>query len=92
MHSQPALEIYADDVKCTHGSTTGPVDDQQIFYLRSRGVSLEAARHLLTYAFLAEITGRIRIRPVRERLEAIMAAPRFAAGPAGCRYCVALSP
>jgi Fe-S cluster assembly protein SufD len=74
MHSQPALEIYADDVKCTHGSTTGPVDDQQIFYLRSRGVGLEAARHLLTYAFLAEITGRIRIRPVRERLEAIMAA------------------
>jgi Fe-S cluster assembly protein SufD len=74
MHSQPALEIYADDVKCTHGSTTGPVDDQQIFYLRSRGVSLEAARHLLTYAFLAEITGRIRIHPVRERLEAIMAA------------------
>ncbi len=73
MHSQPALEIYADDVKCTHGSTTGPVDDQQIFYLRSRGVSLEAARHLLTYAFLAEVTSRIRIRPVRDRLEAIMA-------------------
>jgi Fe-S cluster assembly protein SufD len=73
MHSQPALEIYADDVKCTHGSTTGPVDDEQIFYLRSRGISLEAARHLLTYAFLAEVTGRIRVLPVRQRLEAIMA-------------------
>ncbi len=74
MYSQPALEIYADDVKCTHGSTTGPVDEEQIFYLRSRGVSLEAARHLLTYAFLADVTGRIRIAPVRRRLEEIMAA------------------
>ncbi len=74
MYSQPALEIYADDVKCTHGSTTGPVDEEQIFYLRSRGVSLEAARHLLTYAFLAAVTGRIKIRPVRQRLEEIMAA------------------
>jgi Fe-S cluster assembly protein SufD len=73
MHSQPALEIYADDVKCTHGSTTGPVDEEQIFYLRSRGVSIEAARHLLTYAFLAEVTGRIRVEPVRRRLESIMA-------------------
>jgi len=74
MYSQPALEIYADDVKCTHGSTTGPVDDQQIFYLRSRGVGLEAARHLLTYAFLADVKQRIRIKPVRRRLEEIMAA------------------
>lgn len=76
MYSQPALEIYADDVKCTHGSTTGPVDEEQIFYLRSRGVSLEAARHLLTYAFLADVTGRIKIPPVRRRLEEIMAARR----------------
>ena len=50
INSQPALEIYADDVQCTHGSTIGPVDEEQVFYLRSRGVGLEAARHLLTYA------------------------------------------
>ena len=73
MNSQPALEIYADDVKCTHGSTIGPVDEDQVFYLRSRGVSLEAARHLLTYAFAADITRRIKVEPVRRRLETFMA-------------------
>jgi Fe-S cluster assembly protein SufD len=74
MNSQPALEIYADDVKCTHGSTTGPVDEEMVFYLRSRGVSLEAARHLLTYAFAADVTRRIKVEPVRRRLEDFMAA------------------
>ena len=74
MNSQPALEIYADDVKCTHGSTTGPVDEEMVFYLRSRGVGLEAARHLLTYAFAADITRRVRVEPVRRRLEDFLAA------------------
>lgn len=74
MNSQPALEIYADDVKCTHGSTTGPVDEDMIFYLRTRGVGLDAARHLLSYAFAADITRRIRVEPVRRRLEDLMAA------------------
>ena len=74
INSQPALEIYADDVKCTHGSTIGPVDEEQVFYLRSRGVSLDAARHLLTYAFAADITRRIKVEPVRRRLENLMAA------------------
>jgi Fe-S cluster assembly protein SufD len=74
MDSMPALEIYADDVKCTHGSTTGPVDEEQVFYLRSRGVSLEAARHLMTYAFAADITRRIKVVPVRSRIENFMAA------------------
>jgi Fe-S cluster assembly protein SufD len=74
MNSQPALEIYADDVKCTHGSTTGPVDEEMVFYLRSRGVGLEAARHLLTYAFAADITRRIKVEPVRRRLEDFLAA------------------
>jgi len=73
MNSQPALEIYADDVKCTHGSTTGPVDEESIFYLRSRGVAMEAARHLLTYAFAADVTRRIKIEPVRRRVEDFMA-------------------
>ena len=74
MNAMPALEIYADDVKCTHGSTTGPVDEEMIFYLRSRGISAQAARHLLTYAFAADITRRIRVAPVRRRLEEFMAA------------------
>jgi Fe-S cluster assembly protein SufD len=74
MNSQPALEIYADDVKCTHGSTTGPVDEDMVFYLRTRGVGLESARHLLTYAFAADVTRRIKVEPVRRRIEDYMAA------------------
>jgi Fe-S cluster assembly protein SufD len=74
MNSQPALEIYADDVKCTHGSTTGPVDEEMVFYLRSRGVGADAARHLLSYAFAADITRRIRVPAVRQRLEDFLAA------------------
>ena len=74
MNSQPALEIYADDVKCTHGSTTGPVDEDMVFYLRTRGIPLEAARHLLTYAFAADITRRIKVEAVRTRIEDFMAA------------------
>ena len=74
MNSMPALEIYADDVKCTHGSTTGPMDEEQLFYLRSRGIEKEAARHLMTYAFAADITRRIRVEPVRARIENFMAA------------------
>lgn len=74
MNSQPALEIYADDVKCTHGSTSGPVDEGAIFYLRSRGVSLAASRHLMTYAFAADITRRIKVTPVKARIEDYMAA------------------
>ncbi|HXE52476.1 MAG TPA: SufD family Fe-S cluster assembly protein, partial [Tepidisphaeraceae bacterium] len=52
----------------------GPVDEDQVFYLRSRGVGLEAARHLMTYAFAADITRRIKVEPVRRRLESLMAA------------------
>ena len=86
MNSQPALEIYADDVKCTHGSTTGPVDEEMVFYLRSRGVSLEAARHLLTYAFAADITRRIKVEPVRSAARRFHGRPaRPAAGPCGSR-------
>ncbi len=74
MNSQPALEIYADDVKCSHGSTTGPVDDEAVFYLNSRGVDQTKARRLLTYAFAADLTRRIAVVPIRERLENHLAA------------------
>lgn len=68
-HSNPQLEIYADDVKCTHGSTTGHLDDEAIFYLRSRGIGEEAARSLLTYAFAGEVLEEIRLETVRKDLE-----------------------
>ena len=73
MQAQPALEIYADDVKCTHGSTTGPIDEDLVFYLRSRGLGIAEARHLLTYAFAADVTRRIKVEPVRRRIEDFMA-------------------
>jgi Fe-S cluster assembly protein SufD len=70
--SQPQLEIYADDVKCTHGSTVGPLDPTALFYLRSRGLDAAAARGLLTYGFGAEILDRIAIPGVRERLDRVI--------------------
>ncbi|MEM7807163.1 MAG: Fe-S cluster assembly protein SufD [Planctomycetota bacterium] len=73
MQSQPALEIYADDVKCTHGSTTGPLDEEAVFYLNSRGVSGDMAKRLLTYAFAADVTRRIKVEAVRQRVEDYMA-------------------
>jgi Fe-S cluster assembly protein SufD len=68
-NSQPQLEIFADDVRCTHGSTVGQLDENAVFYLRSRGIGEEAAKSLLTYAFASDIVGRIRIDPVRQDLE-----------------------
>lgn len=68
-NSNPQLEIFADDVKCTHGSTVGQLDDLGVFYLRSRGIGEEAARSLLTYAFAADIVERIKVGPVRRDLE-----------------------
>ncbi len=71
-NSNPQLEIFADDVKCTHGSTVGQLDDDAIFYLRSRGISREAATSILTYAFASEVVGRIPVAPVRESLERVL--------------------
>src|SRR6266571_5000562 len=70
--SQPQLEIYADDVKCTHGSTVGPLDPRALFYLRSRGVGEDEARRLLTYGFAAEILGRMEVAPLRAQLDRIV--------------------
>ncbi len=69
INTKPQLEIYADDVKCTHGATVGQLDAEAIFYLRSRGVGLPAARSLLTYAFANDIVSRIQVPSVREELE-----------------------
>ncbi len=69
VHSNPQLEIFADDVRCTHGSTTGHLDEDAIFYLRSRGIGEEAARSLLTYSFAVEVLNEIRLDSVREDLE-----------------------
>jgi Fe-S cluster assembly protein SufD len=70
INTKPQLEIYADDVKCTHGATIGQIDAESIFYLRSRGIGLENARNLLIVAFANDIIDRIKHQPLRERLYA----------------------
>lgn len=74
INTKPQLEIYADDVKCTHGATVGQLDENSLFYLRSRGLGLEQARALLIFAFANDIIGRIRIEPVRNHLEKFLLA------------------
>jgi Fe-S cluster assembly protein SufD len=72
--STPQLEILADDVKCKHGSTTGQLDAEALFYLRSRGIGLAEARGLLTRAFAGELVGRIGEDSVRAAVEAELGA------------------
>jgi Fe-S cluster assembly protein SufD len=67
--TKPQLEIFADDVKCTHGATVGQLDAESIFYLRARGIGLESARKMLLHAFASEIVNRITLEPIRERLD-----------------------
>jgi Fe-S cluster assembly protein SufD len=67
--AKPQLEIFADDVKCAHGATVGQLDEEQVFYLRSRGLSTESARNLLTHAFAAELIDRIPVPSLVEQLE-----------------------
>jgi len=66
--SKPQLEIYADDVKCTHGATIGQVDQEAVFYLRSRGIGLDDARSILVQAFASDIIGRVKYEPLAARL------------------------
>jgi Fe-S cluster assembly protein SufD len=70
VNTKPQLEIFADDVKCTHGATIGQLDQESIFYLRARGIGLETARKMLLHAFASEIVNRISIEGLRERLDA----------------------
>jgi len=70
--SKPTLEIHNDDVKCNHGSTIGQLEEEPMFYLRSRGLGEEEARSLLVHAFASEIVDRIRIEPVREEVRRAM--------------------
>jgi len=69
INTKPQLEIFADDVKCTHGATIGQLDDEALFYLRARGIGLDQARSLLTYAFANDIIGRIQVEALRQELE-----------------------
>jgi Fe-S cluster assembly protein SufD len=70
--TKPQLEIFADDVKCTHGATVGQLDSEQVLYLRSRGIGLAEARNILTYAFASDVVKRVRSVRLRDLLERLV--------------------
>ena len=86
MYTQPQLEIYADDVKCSHGATVGQLDENALFYMQQRGVSLHEARLLLMFAFVNEVTDRIRMEALRDRLHQLVE-KRFRGELSKCRGC-----
>ena len=89
MYTQPMLEIYADDVKCAHGSTVGQLNDAALFYMRQRGISLDEAKLLLQNAFINEVIDQMKLEPLRDRLHYLVE-KRFRGELnkcAGCRLC-----
>lgn len=68
MNTKPQLEIYADDVKCSHGATVGQLDEDALFYMRSRGIGYKEARLLMMYAFVDEIISKIQVAPLHDRI------------------------
>ena len=70
--TKPQLEIYADDVKCTHGATIGQIEGDALFYLRSRGIDEVSARKLLLFAFASECLDRMKQGPVRKHVEGLI--------------------
>jgi Fe-S cluster assembly protein SufD len=89
MYTQPMLEIYADDVKCSHGSTVGQLNDAALFYMRQRGISEKEARLLLQQAFINEVVDQMQLEPLRDRLHYLVE-KRFRGELnkcAGCKLC-----
>lgn len=80
INTKPQLEIFADDVKCTHGATVGQLDKEGIFYLQSRGIGLDAARALLTHAFANDILNRVPLETIRQQLEQTLTNRPFSQG------------
>jgi Fe-S cluster assembly protein SufD len=73
INAKPQLEIYADDVRCTHGATIGQLDEDSVFYLRARGINEALARRMLIHAFASDVVDRIPFDPVKDYLEEILA-------------------
>ena len=86
MYTQPMLEIYADDVKCSHGSTVGQLNEQALFYMRQRGIPEDEARILLKYAFAGEVLNSIQMAPLRDRLHYLVE-KRFRGELSKCEGC-----
>lgn len=88
MFTQPQLEIYADDVKCSHGATVGQLDEKAMFYMRQRGIPEQEARMMLMQAFVGEVTGRVAMEPLRDRLNRLTE-KRFRGELSQCEGCSA---
>lgn len=88
MHTKPQLLIYNDDVKCSHGATTGQLDDRALFYMRTRGIPEAEARRMLMQAFMVDVIDSIALEPLRDRLRH-MVERRFTGDRASCRECPA---
>ena len=86
MYTQPMLEIYADDVKCSHGSTVGQLNDAALFYMRQRGISEKEAKLLLEFAFVNEVIDQIKLEPLRDRLHHLVE-KRFRGELSKCEGC-----
>ena len=86
MYSKPQLEIYADDVKCSHGMTTGQLDENALFYMQSRGIPREEARMLLSLAFMSDVIDHIRVEALKDRLHKLVE-KRFRGKLAKCASC-----
>jgi Fe-S cluster assembly protein SufD len=86
MYTQPQLEIYADDVKCSHGATVGQLDENALFYMRARGISMKEARLLLMFAFVNEVIDKIDLEALRDRLH-MLVEKRFRGELGGCQGC-----
>ncbi len=86
MHSKPQLEIYNDDVKCSHGTAIGQLDENQLFYLMTRGISEDQAKLMLKQAFMSDVIEGIALPPLRDRLK-IMVERRFAGEQTACASC-----
>lgn len=86
MYTQPMLEIYADDVKCAHGSTVGQLNDAAMFYMRQRGIDEHEAKLLLEFAFIGEVIDQIKLEPLRDRLHHLVE-KRFRGELGKCNNC-----
>jgi Fe-S cluster assembly protein SufD len=88
MRARPQLEIYADDVVCSHGSATGQLDENALFYMRTRGIPYDEAKLLLKYAFTTDVIDTISLDPLRDRMR-MLVEKRFRGELPSCAGCAA---
>lgn len=86
MEASPQLEIYCDEVKCSHGATTGQLDERALFYMQTRGIPRDEAKRMLTQAFMVDVIDNISFEVLRQRLH-ILVEKRLSGASADCSTC-----